>query len=443
MCGIKMKNLKKKLILIFFILCLNTVYSYEPVLEAASVQKWEEGKIVSVISLDIDKSGLQLPGDRNASFNLIERYMPSLLKDIYLSIIIDSSHRLGNYLAEQKVNLNGLNDIIEQGKSGTPCFSTDLKKMLVKNDTSMNELARLFIKHKTPYVPAIPPATVVSKSYSGILIDARGALPVHGEYTEEPVNPCIFPKIWNTEMSCIYEKNMVDPEIAVQKGIAVYSSDLDESSYRDRIGTNPLRIIARGVFGQNRTDPIISLSDSAQILSRPENLKLLQEGRIVIICDKEMLSVTEPFTPPDENYYFVYHDIELLLEKEKDKGIEVTNPNNIVKITMYDIRFIADKPDILPEETGKIDIIAEALLKIGPYAKFLIEGHTANLNRPAEEKILSVQRAEKIADEIAKRGIERSRIATEGYGSTKPIAPSDTEEHMARNRRVVITVIRD
>lgn len=218
---------------------------------------------------------------------------------------------------------------------------------------------------------------------------------------------------------------------------------MDESAYRDRIGANPLRVIARGVFGQNRTDPIISLSDSAQILSRPENLKLLQEGRIVIICDKGMLNITEPFTPPDENYYFVYHDIELLLEKEKDNKIEVTNPNNIVKITMYDIRFIADKPDILPEETGKIDIIAEALLKIGPYAKFLIEGHTANLNRPVDEKILSVQRAEKIAEEISKRGIERSRIATEGYGSTRPIAPSDTEEHRARNRRVVITVIRD
>ncbi|MEL3911762.1 OmpA family protein [Treponema pedis] len=438
--------MKKKFILLPILLLISVnikIFSYEPALESSSVQNWKEGTIFSVISLDIDKSGLQLPGDRNASFELIERYMPSLLKDIYLSIIVDSSHRLGNYLAEKKVNLNNLNKIIEQGKFTSPSFSTDLKKALVKNGTPMSELAKLFIKHKTPYTPAIPPSTAVSKTYSGILIDARGALPVHGEYTEEQLNPCIFPKIWNTEMSCIYEKNMVEPEIAAKKGIAVYSSTLDEAEYRDRIGTNPLRIIARGVFGQNRTDPIISLSDSAQILSRPENLKLLREGKIVIICDENMLTVTEPFTPPDENYYFVYHDIELLLEKEKTNGIEVTNPNNKVKITMYDIRFVADMPDILPEEMGKIDIIAEALLKVGPYAKFLIEGHTANLNRPADEKILSVKRAEKIADEISKRGINRERIYTEGYGSTQPIAPSDTEEHRARNRRVVITVIRE
>lgn len=439
-----MKIKRCVLILILLFTCFNIKsYPYEPVLESVSVQNWKEGAIFSVIGLDIDKSGLQLPSDRNASFEIIERYMPSLLKDIYLSIIVDSSHRLGNYLAEEKVSLNDLNKIIEEGKFSAPCFSTDLKKALVKNGTPIHELAKLFIKHKTPYVPAVPPSTVISKPYSGILIDARGALPVHGEYTEEQLNPCIFPKIWNTEMSCIYEKNMVDPVIAAGRGIAVYSSTLEEAEYRDRIGTNPLRIIARGVFGQNRTDPIISLGDSAQILSRPENLKLLQEGKIVIICDENMLTVTEPFSPPDENYYFAYHNIELLLEKERSKGIEVTNPNNIVKITMYDIRFVADKPDILPEEMGKIDIITEALLKVGPYARFLIEGHTANLNRPADEKILSVQRAEKIAEEISKRGIDRSRISTEGYGSSQPAAPSDTEEHRARNRRVVITVIRE
>ena len=143
-------------------------------------------------------------------------------------------------------------------------------------------------------------------------------------------------------------------------------------------------------------------------MSKSENLKLLQEGRVVIICDEDMLRVTEPFTPPDENYYFAYHDIELLLEKHKEKGITLSNPKNIVKIVMFDIRFVADMPDVLPEEMGKIDVIAEALLKLGPYTKFLIEGHTADLNKPEDEKILSVQRAERIADEISKRGINHS-----------------------------------
>lgn len=436
---------KSKLFLsISFLLIVNSIiFAYEPVLESKSVQDWGKGEIHSIVRLDIDKSGLQLPSDRNASFELIERHMPSLLKDIYLSIIVDSSHRVGNYLAEERITLNDLNEIIEYGKHTKPAFSTDLRNAIVRVNTPTHELAKLFIKHRTPYVPTVPPATVISKNYSGIIIDARGALPVHGEYTEEKLNPCIFPKIWNTDMSRIYEKNMVDPKVAIERSIVYYSSSLNEELYRDRIGNNPLRIIAREVYGQNRTDPIISMNDSGKILSRPENLELLRQGRVVIICDKDMLKLREPFTPPDENYYFAYHDIELMLQKNKAKDIKVSNPKNIIKITMYDIRFIADKPDVLPTEMSKIDLIAEALLRVGPYARFLIEGHTADLNRPDDEQVLSVKRAQKIAEEISKRGIARDRIDTEGYGSSRPVAPSDTEKNRAKNRRVVITVIRE
>ncbi|UTC84703.1 OmpA family protein [Treponema denticola] len=428
---------------LFFFLFNLALNAYEPVLQSSSVQNWEKGTIESLIKLDMNKSGFYLPSDRDAAFNTIEKYMPSLLKDIYLSVIVDSSHRLGNYLAEEKVNLNTINKIIEKGNYKNPHFSNDMSNALIKTSTELHEIAKLFIKHNTPYVPSIPPSTTVSKAYTGILIDARGLLPVHGEYTKEKLQPCIFPKVWNTDMSTIYEKNMVDPKIAKKMGIVLYSSTLNEELYREYVGTEPLRIIARGVFGQNRTDPIISMEDSSRILSRPENLKLLQEGKVVIICDEDMLHVTEPFTPPDENYYFAYHDIELLLEKHKEKGITLSNPKNIVKIVMFGIRFVADMPDVLPEEMGKIDLIAEALLKLGPYTKFLIEGHTADLNRPEDEKILSVQRAERIADEISKRGIDRSRIMTAGYGSTRPVAPSNNETNMAKNRRVEITVIRE
>ncbi len=429
--------------LIFFIFVNFIISAYEPALESKSLQNWEDGTIYSIVGLDINKTGLQLPSDRNTSFHLIERYTPPLLKNIYLSIIVDSSHRVGNYLAEGVIDLNSLNKIVEKGQHTEPAFSTNLEKAIIKVSVPSREIAKLFVKHKIPYRPTIPASTAISKVYTGILIDARGQLPVHGEYVKEPLNPALFPKIWNTEMSRIYEKNMVDPAVIKNRNLVAYSSSLDEKNYRDRIGTNPLRIIARGVFGQNRTDPIISLEDSGQILSRPENLQLLKEGKIVILCDDDKLRVTEPFTPPDENYYFAYHDIELMLEKEKNRGLEASNPKNIIKITMYDIRFIADQPDVLPEEMGKIDIITEALTKVGPYATFLIEGHTADLNRPEDEKILSVQRAERIADEISKRGIDRSRFSTAGYGSTQPIAPSNNERNRAKNRRVVITVIRE
>lgn len=418
-------------------------YGYPSGMESQTVQNWETAQVDSKITLDLNKSGLYLPTDRNAAIRLIQQNRSSLLKNAYLSILVDSSHRVGNYLAEEKISFTDINTVINNGKSTAPILSQELQTAIVYHQNPLQELANLFVKHNAPYTPSFFPLGTASKVYTGILIDARGQLPVHGEYSSEQLNPCLFPKIWNKNMNLIYEKNIVNPAQAKKQGIVLYTGTLDESEYRDRIGTEPLRIIARGVFGDNRTDPIISNEDAERILAKKENIELLRQGKIVIVCDKDTLQVSPTYPLVDEQFYFMYRDIEKFFLDREPENIAVKAPKNIIKITMYDIRFVADSPEILPDETGRIDVIAEALKKVGPNTHFLIEGHTADLNRPEGERILSLQRADKIAEELAKRGIEANRMQTAGYGATRPIAPSDTAENRAKNRRVEITIMRD
>lgn len=412
-------------------------------MESQTVQNWETAQVDSKITIDLNKSGLYLPTDRNAAIRLIQQNRSSLLKNAYLAVLVDSSHRIGNYLAEERISLTDINTVINSGKSTPPVLSQELQTAIVYHQNPLQELANLFIKHNTPYTPSFFPLGTASKVYTGILIDARGKLPVHGEYSSEQLNPCLFPKIWNKNMNLIYEKNIVDPAQAKKHSIVFYTDTLDESAYRDRIGTEPLRIIARGVFGDNRTDPIISNEDAERILAKRENIELLRQGKIVIVCDKDTLQVSPTYPLADEQFYFMYRDIEKFFLDREPESITVKAPKNIIKITMYDIRFVADSAEILPDETGRLDVIAEALKKVGPNTHFLIEGHTANLNRPEGERILSLQRADKIAEELAKRGIEASRMETAGYGATRPIAPNDTAENRAKNRRVEITILRD
>jgi len=418
-------------------------HTYPSGMESQTVQNWETAQMDSKIMIDLNKSALHLPTDRNAAIRLIEQNRSSLLKNAYLSILVDSSHRVGTYLAEEKISLTDINKVINSGKSTVPILSQELQSAIVYHQNPLQEIANLFIKHKAPYNPLFFPLGTASKIYTGILIDARGQLPIHGEYSSEKLNPCLFPKIWNKNMNLIYEKNMVNSEQARKQSIVFYSSTLDESVYRDRIGTEPLRIIARGVFGDNRTDPIISNDDAERILTRKENIELLRQGKIVIICDPDMLQTSPAFPSEDESFYFLYRDIEkLFLNHDKEK-ISIKAPKNIIKITVYDIRFVADSPEIIPEETNRLDLIAEALKKAGTNTHFLIEGHTADLNRPESEQALSQQRADKIAEAFAKRGIAAYRMETVGYGATRPIAPSDTAENKAKNRRVEITILRD
>lgn len=434
----------KHYFLIFFLLA-NVFASYtdEAYCNSDSICDWALGMVDSRVTLDVEGMGLSLPSAKTTSYQLIRRYMPSLLKNAYLSIVMDSSHRLGDYLARGELDLGDLNVIIEQGKEKSPIFSQDLRNVILFHSVATNDIAKFFVKHEVSRLPSGRAISSVGKSYTGILIDARGKLPIHGEYINDELIPCIFPKIWDTNMDLLYEKNMVLPESLMKRNIVVYSDTLDETSYSDIIGVEPLRIIARGIFGQNRTDPIISVQDSAKLLSREENLRLLQEGRVVILCNKELLKVASSSADPDENFYFAYHEIEKVIDNSNAKGIEPSKGKNIIKFTMYDIKFVADEADILPEETGRLDIIVEALLKVAGEAHFLIEGHTADLNRPEEQLELSVKRAERIAEELVKRGINANRIQTAGYGSTRPIAPSNNSENRAKNRRVEITIIRD
>jgi outer membrane protein OmpA-like peptidoglycan-associated protein len=121
-------------------------------------------------------------------------------------------------------------------------------------------------------------------------------------------------------------------------------------------------------------------------------------------------------------------------------GLELdTSPEGLV-LRVKDLRFIADSDDILPAELWRLDEIASAL-KALPNKSFLVAGYSAGVGRAAGEFELSVKRAKRVADELSARGMAPSRLLYRGYGSAKPLAPNDSEEGRARNRRVEITIL--
>ncbi|TQI76478.1 outer membrane protein OmpA-like peptidoglycan-associated protein [Bosea sp. AK1] len=89
-------------------------------------------------------------------------------------------------------------------------------------------------------------------------------------------------------------------------------------------------------------------------------------------------------------------------------------------------------------------VIGEAatILKKCPGSPVVIEGHA---NRDGERRgfdnmDLSLRRALRVRDELARRGIETGQLAVKGYGSTRPLVPHEAPEARAMNRRVQFTV---
>ena len=85
---------------------------------------------------------------------------------------------------------------------------------------------------------------------------------------------------------------------------------------------------------------------------------------------------------------------------------------------------------------------AAAILKKCPDSPVVIEGHA---NRDGERRgfdnmDLSLRRALRVRDELARRGIDAGQLAVKGYGSTRPLVPHEAPEARAMNRRVQFTV---
>ncbi len=105
------------------------------------------------------------------------------------------------------------------------------------------------------------------------------------------------------------------------------------------------------------------------------------------------------------------------------------------KIVTYAITFETGKADLKPESIIEINRVAK-LMQEHPELEFEVQGHCDNTGSDAVNDPLSQQRAEAIVNALVKQGIAQSRLTPVGKGSHSPIAPNDTAEGRAKNRRV-------
>jgi outer membrane protein OmpA-like peptidoglycan-associated protein len=124
----------------------------------------------------------------------------------------------------------------------------------------------------------------------------------------------------------------------------------------------------------------------------------------------------------------------------EDSSIGIIPVPEGIRLTIRDIRFVPDTAEFLPEERPRLDLIAEALKQI-PNRTFLVEGHTAAIGLSDGEMELSIRRAERMVEELVRRGISADRFIYKGWGGTRPIGDNSTNEGRALNRRVEITIL--
>ncbi|HEY7529451.1 MAG TPA: DUF4892 domain-containing protein [Gemmatimonadota bacterium] len=106
------------------------------------------------------------------------------------------------------------------------------------------------------------------------------------------------------------------------------------------------------------------------------------------------------------------------------------------RVALYGIHFDTDKADIRPESAATLEEIA-ALLAADPALKLYVVGHTDDQGGLDHNMRLSERRAAAVAAALTgEHGIGAERLKPVGVGPVSPVAPNDTDEGRAKNRRV-------
>jgi outer membrane protein OmpA-like peptidoglycan-associated protein len=111
-------------------------------------------------------------------------------------------------------------------------------------------------------------------------------------------------------------------------------------------------------------------------------------------------------------------------------------------IVVDPIFFKTDKAELLPESIPVLQSVVEVLEQNPDITKVRIEGHTDNQGKPGHNLTLSKRRAKAVLKWLVKAGITKSRLESNGYGQTVPIADNETEEGRSKNRRVMFVIVK-
>ena len=116
---------------------------------------------------------------------------------------------------------------------------------------------------------------------------------------------------------------------------------------------------------------------------------------------------------------------------------------------MDNVFFDSGKADLKPESKEILKSIAEILNREEFKDKLIkVEGHTDtdpilySKKYPTNWELSAIRATNVLRYLVEEENIEGNRISSSGYSYYRPIAPNDTRENKAKNRRVDIVILR-
>lgn len=222
------------------------------------------------------------------------------------------------------------------------------------------------------------------------------------------------------------------------------NSDIFRIKLPEMARPNPVVLVKGRVLNQKTNLPlraIISYFDlqnsaiSGTAMSNPETgyyQITLPAGRLYgfLASSEKYLSVSENIDLKELGEY-----------KELERNLYLVPIEIGEKVRLNNIFFETGKWDLLPESYNELDELVK-ILTDNPNMVIEINGHTDNVGNDESNLALSQKRAAAVVTYLLGKGIAGTRLDSAGFGEAQPVAPNETDEGRALNRRVEFVIVR-
>ena len=260
---------------------------------------------------------------------------------------------------------------------------------------------------------------------------------------------------WGTPENLGYPINTIDDEgsliVSSDGKTSYYASDgadtrggLDLYSFQLRDDIKALKTLwVKGkVFDKNTNAGLPSSVELTDISSRKliSKLQTDEDGNYLVTLPA---GKDYAFNVNRKGYLF-YSDNFSMINNRSDSPLVVNIPLQPIEkgasVILKNIFFDTKKYVLKPESLSELDKVI-ALLADNPKLTILISGFTDNVGKPADNILLSINRAKSVTAYFQSKGIDIKRLSAKGFGEQKPIADNKTEAGKALNRRTELSVI--
>jgi len=227
-------------------------------------------------------------------------------------------------------------------------------------------------------------------------------------------------------------ESLYDAEQALQKAEA--AEDADEMRHLASMAEKRSKMalaIAERKTAETQRGELLKRKDQVVLKAREKEISL--KAMAVAKAERELQAKEQELAAKEAKIQKLQDELSELKSKKTERGLVVT---------LGDVLFETGKSNLLPTAQKNINKVADFLNK-SPERNVLIHGHTDSRGTGEYNLRLSQKRADAVRFALIQRNVASSRIHSQGFGETQPIASNSSANGRQQNRRVEITILNE